>query len=312
VLALSEPPPLERRLASIVGRSDLSIAIASGTPGPRRKVTLQIATQAGEVLAYVKLADQMASADLVQREARFLAYFSTLDLQNALAPRLLDHGRHNSGYLMITAPLPAWLHPSGPALQAGHASALGELAAQRGANDTLALVHRLGQRVRSLRDRLEQSWDDRLGQALAMLNLATGIGTIPTALAHGDFAPWNVRVDRRAAKAAMFDWEQGLTEQFLLWDAFHFETMVRILVRRERIAAAAKGLMGAVLRLPLTQRFQISAEQARTLYVAYLADMCARWFEERSDSSCTPIKADDEQMMRGQLLDMFVAKTFAG
>jgi len=248
---------------------------------------------------------------LIQREARFLEYVRALDLHHALAPRLLHHGQHNSGYMMIAEPLPAWLHPSGLMLQAGHASALGELSMQRGANGTAELVRRLAQRVCGLNDRLEHGWIDRLEQALAVLKLAAGIGNLPTTLAHGDFAPWNVRVDRGAARAAMFDWEQGLAEQFLLWDAFHFETMVRILVRREHFTAAAKGVIEAVLRLPLTQAFQISAEQTHTLYLAYLADMIVRWFQERHTSSCTAIVADAEQTVRGQLLDVLLAKTNA-
>jgi Phosphotransferase enzyme family len=307
VLALPAPAPLELQLAAVVGRSDFSIASATGTPGPQRKITMQIATQAGEILAYVKLADRAATAELVQREARFLEYLSALGLQNALAPRLLHHGRHDNGYLMVTEPLPAWLHPSGPTLQSGHASALRELAMQRGANGTSALVQRLGQRIRYLQTCLEPGWVDRLGQALVALNRATDIVNLPTTLAHGDFAPWNVRVDRRATKAAMFDWEQGQAEQFLLWDAFHFETMVRILVRRERFAAG-KGVLAAVRRLPLIQAFQISAAQARALYIAYLADMSAHWVEARRDSSYGLVAADDEQMMRGQLLDGLLAE----
>jgi hypothetical protein len=52
-------------------------------------------------------------------------------------------------------------------------------------------------------------------------------------LAHGDFAPWNTRA-LADGSLYLFDWEFARPECIPLYDEFHFEFSVRLLLRKRR------------------------------------------------------------------------------
>jgi hypothetical protein len=56
---------------------------------------------------------------------------------------------------------------------------------------------------------------------------------IATAIQHGDFAPWNIKVAGDGAWTVL-DWERGEMAGIPAWDWFHYEIQTRILVRKAR------------------------------------------------------------------------------
>src|SRR4029077_17239886 len=91
------------------------------------------------------------------------------------------------------------------------------------------------------------------------------------AIAHGDLAPWNIKVLSDGAWMVL-DWERGEREGLPGWDWFHYEVQPALLVQHESTAA----LIGRLERLLATPAFraytQLSAIAGveRQMALAYL------------------------------------------
>lgn len=53
---------------------------------------------------------------------------------------------------------------------------------------------------------------------------------VPVTLVHGDFAPWNVRIDHGSVR--VFDWEYGSLDGIPSWDRIHFKLQTGLLLER--------------------------------------------------------------------------------
>lgn len=90
-------------------------------------------------------------------------------------------------------------------------------------------------------------------------------------LQHGDFAPWNVKVDR-ASTWHVLDWERGKVAGLPGWDWYHYVTQSAILVRRLETGA----LLQVIEQMLRSQGFQDYAGRAglhgheREWFQAYL------------------------------------------
>jgi hypothetical protein len=133
------------------------------------------------------------------------------------------------------------------------------------------------------------------------LNAALMGKKISTTLYHGDFAPWNIRVNAQGKLA--FDWENGCLQGIPGWDWFHFIVQTSILVKRKptrQIAAEAEQLMRS-------QRFQKYASMAgicdiiQPLFLAYLLHQ--KWV----------IKPRDGRLATAELFEfLFIRWSFGG
>jgi len=55
---------------------------------------------------------------------------------------------------------------------------------------------------------------------------------VPCGIMHGDFAPWNTRVENE--RLYVFDWESAAWDAPILWDVFHFHVQVASLLNKKR------------------------------------------------------------------------------
>ncbi len=95
---------------------------------------------------------------------------------------------------------------------------------------------------------------------------------VAPALFHGDFAPWNVRVEKLSRRWMVIDWERGVTAGVPGWDWFHWMIHVSVLVHRHDADASVEFLR-AVLRSPDFQQYAQAAQIAgleKALLAAYL------------------------------------------
>jgi hypothetical protein len=103
------------------------------------------------------------------------------------------------------------------------------------------------------------------------LNEALAGRQIATAVQHGDFTPWNIRVDREG-KWNVFDWERGEAKGIPGWDWFHFTVQYSILAKRQ----SPEEVADKVEELISSDRFQKYAAKAgitaiaQPLFLAYL------------------------------------------
>ena len=84
--------------------------------------------------------------------------------------------------------------------------------------------------------------DERVRRVFAELDGAR----FHPAILHGDFTPWNIRVNPATKRWAVLDWERGEIAGPPAWDWFHFVIQHEILVRHaptERVLARTEALL---------------------------------------------------------------------
>jgi hypothetical protein len=295
---------LDAALAEAVGRRDFELAI--GLPhahGQRGRIWLLAIDRSGHDLAYAKFAYHQQSIGQLEREAAFTRQVTGLALRTAFVPRVLYAGRVGDGYLLVTTSL-GKTSPSSTTLDARHLAVLTELGAHQAESTTGDLARLLGERCALLAGDLPAEWARRLARATEAVVSAEALRDTPTTLAHGDFVPWNMRRLPDDSRLALFDWEQGQECQFALWDAFNFLAQVDIVLRRipaEQSVQAALKLVGAS---PLASELRLAPPQVLALYLAYLADSSARWFESHLRSTWQlEIPRTRTQPMKAAMLD---------
>jgi hypothetical protein len=125
---------------------------------------------------------------------------------------------------------------------------------------------------------------------------------IRAAIQHGDFTPWNIRVDSRG-EWKVFDWERGTLKGIPGWDWFHFIIQKEILVRRCSPDDAADR-MEILLE---SERFNDYAERAgishlsRPLLLGYL--LRQQWVIKPEDGAATTIALYEALAKRWRLAD---------
>ena len=89
---------------------------------------------------------------------------------------------------------------------------------------------------------------------------------------HGDFAPWNMKLDRRTGRCVVFDWERGQLTGVPGWDWFHYVIQTGVLVKK----LSPGGLRGELEKLLRSEKFIAYAGRcgiadiAKELALAYL------------------------------------------
>ena len=79
-----------------------------------------------------------------------------------------------------------------------------------------------------------------------------------TAIHHGDFAPWNIRIDPATQRWTVLDWERGELAGPPAWDWFHFVIQPEVLVRR----VSPEAILGVFEKLRRSAPFKRYAAMA--------------------------------------------------
>lgn len=243
-----------RATAKLTPAAPLRFALLAGNPSvPGRRFVLLLFGADGQPAAVVKAGVSEAARQLLDREESFL--------------------RHVSAALPGVPPLRGTFHD-----HRIRALVLDYFAGDSpGAGDTAHLSEMLGRWLAEDRwVRLDElpAWRRLLAADVspalfAPLRQLGGLRLHPT-VAHGDFAPWNIKA--AGGRWTVLDWERGELNGVPGWDWFHFMLQPALLVRRDR-PAALLGLCESVLR---SSAFVAYAERAgvgahtRELALGYL------------------------------------------
>src|SRR5690349_13037551 len=323
LIAHRSPPPLDEILARTLGTADYRLSLAPRWSGSRRRlaallatpegrelvfikhrISMQAATPAGEAMAYIKFATRPGAIEEIAHEARFTAHVAGLGLTAGTVPRLLHHGPGNGGYLAISAPLATRSIPSEIVLTPVHLTLLTELARQAAVESTGSLLAQLAERVDSFPASLDGSWRELLAGGIAAVRGSPSAMALPTSLAHGDFVPWNLRLDPESGRLAVFDWERARLAQFLLYDCFHFQIQANMLVRRLEPGDNVARTLRATVQSPVTVALGLAPAQVAALLVAHLLEANMRWFEDhRSLLNLPTLATSPYQAMRRSMLE---------
>jgi len=213
----------------------------------------------GRPLRVIKAGVGSAATRLIQAEATFL---SSPVAQSCTAPQVFGQMVHGETLAMALE----YLQGSSPNSAAPESlSRAAELLSRwLIANQRVTLASLL-------------AWQ-RLGQAAAhdelfqRINRILASRQISPAVFHGDFVPWNIRVDPTTGNWRVLDWERGEPQGPPAWDLFHFVVQPAILVKR-LAAAQIVILIEALFRSVAFGHYARLAgltDNVRPLFLAYL------------------------------------------
>jgi hypothetical protein len=216
-------------VSAVTGEAHPVFAMLTGVQRMNRKLTLLVLSAAKQVLGYMKLPLTASSEERVRHEAEILQRLWTFAPMQEHIPRLLFAGDYNGSFVLFQGPLTG---AAGPArFGAPHRSFL----------TTLAKIHTSEQPGEQLLAEVAQRWSRRstsssqvwqdLGSVVVRRSMELLRGfRVPLTVMHGDFAPWNTRLQKEHLQ--VFDWESAVWNAPQLWDEFHFQVQIECFLHR--------------------------------------------------------------------------------
>lgn len=232
-----------------------AVSILLGSEGPERKAVAQVVV-GGQIVGYVKIADDEAGRWLVANERRVLTA-----LEHSIcryAPRVVMHRRLGDvEYLGIEA-------VEGRAMEARltdeHRALLRQLA--NGASGPLTRTE-VADRIRA-----GGRFCPELEGWLRILDGMEGVDRMPLAVVHGDFAPWNLRAGSVGVRAV--DWEYGVVRGVAGIDLVHFIVNTAALLGRRSSDEVVRELVLLVESSEFFAELAMDRAQRRAVVVAAL------------------------------------------
>jgi len=221
--------PLAALVTDITEETGPVFALSLGTPGLYRKLTVQVMRSDGQILGYIKLPLTQAATARIRAEAAMLGTLQQFEVLRPHIPKILYEGRWEDGYLLFESSGPLESAPAefGPIYK----SFLDKLwDSQPSEKPGLAVVEEVAQRWDTTKDRQDSILRSLGIGGLARARRELAGKKIRCGIMHGDFAPWNARVNK--GQLYVFDWESATPHSPVLWDTFHFHTQVSALLNK--------------------------------------------------------------------------------
>ncbi len=261
LMAARAPLPIEKLATEVTGERHLTFAVSLGTPGPVQKLTVQVMRTDGKILGYLKIPLKSGAEQRLRHEADTMEKLQRFAKIRAHIPRLLFAGSWEGRFVVFQSAIEG---EAGPVrMTERHEEFLKILQdCEPAMLSGRRLVQRIAQRWEKIAPRLESHWQGLGREAVRIASRELGSVPIACGIQHGDFAPWNTRVQPKGL--ILFDWESAAWEAPALWDRFHF------LAQTE-----------CHLNLRHTERTDVRGEN-RALYLLYLLNSAAQLTDEES------------------------------
>jgi len=207
-------------LSQSLGYSLTDLVVYAGSESMRRKITALALADEGHANVVVKIADSPHGAEAIRQESEALAALADTPLASHV-PRLLLEGQHNGYTIQVQTKASGKRYRQIARLTGDHFQFLYRLTMMSRqevkVEDTMAW--------NDLKVAAEDpSYEGMPDYMLAVLNRILSGQCAQMKIVcnriHGDFAPWNIRANRR--QFFVFDWEDSQPLGLPFTDVFHF------------------------------------------------------------------------------------------
>lgn len=291
---------LAGQLEDLFGKGHLEIAVFFGEQlRPNRKPVLQVMTERGDVLGYVKVGWNTLTKRLVANEAEALRSMAETPPAAFRVPRLLGEASVGDLRITVVSAFPHRLLRRG-ALGAAAPYAAAREIASRGGTETHTLAGSDYERI--LRRRIASIPDigrqEHLSRLFDLVQREDADATLTFGSWHGDWTPWNM--SRTRSGLVVWDWERSGRPVPVGLDAIHHRFQFRWRGGRESVVAA-----GSAARTEASDtlvRLGVSEANQEVLLRLYLLELMFR-FEEGRDAGTpvSPRSIEIERALRGRV-----------
>ncbi|MDX9818275.1 MAG: phosphotransferase [Desulfococcus multivorans] len=229
---------LQNDWKAVLGRDEIFFAMSLGEPNLYRKATALIFDKSEKPVAFAKVAGTDQAKALIANEAAALDKMSLLGCRSLAAPCFLGQGKTENISWILQTPLLRG-RPSPNKLHKEHHAFLAEIAQRSIQTKVLeedsfvrfiSTAHKRPALPMKTEFESERDFVEKLYYLLKAQNFDV---PWPFTIAHGDFAPWNMRlVDGRLG---LFDWEYCMPVAPAGWDLFYFVFRVDNLIKRHSL-----------------------------------------------------------------------------
>ena len=257
------------------GERDVMLAFSLGTPGPRRRTTIRIMDGVGTLRGYAKVGISAPATETLKREADALRRLNTQTKLRGRVPSLVWEGEIDSVTGICLTPGPEEV--AGVELGSEHMRFLSMLSLDvQGPVGENAEYRNVIAAVRNATASMPGGAPDCVRQALNAIEREANDHVVTSVIAHGDFAPWNIR--RMGQDLYVFDWESAEHLSLPLLDVLHFILQVSLLVERRSPEQAALDVLSALRRpdvLEYCRQMKVSDRATQLLCLLGLMKRCA-------------------------------------
>ncbi len=224
-----------------LGKGPVSIAFSLGTPNHYQKITALVFDRRSKPFAFAKVGCTPQASRLIANERMALEKIRSMGCHRLAAiPELLGYGETGPTIWMLQTALLAG-RSSSTCLEKEHIVFLAKVAGTRQVmplqlSDIWAYLQKvLNASILPIKPRFktERLFISSLRDQLWTLCACSGNEPWPLTIAHGDFAPWNMRLV--AGNVALFDWEYFLSLAPVGWDIIYFIFQVETLIKKQSL-----------------------------------------------------------------------------
>jgi O-antigen/teichoic acid export membrane protein len=260
-------PDLSPVLKEVATANPECIGLLKGAPGPRSKLTLKIMDAAGNSLAYARIADSPGAVAALRREAQVL----TMSKLGPCQPIVIAQGEYSGPHDFFIVESAGPEQPAEPVLAERHFAFLARMLG----DETIPWHSVIDQLEHEISDLMrEPGLSSLLAEALKFL-LKAPCPSLRVCIEHGDFVPWNVRVNK-TGELFVLDWEHARRDGWVWLDALHFCYQTEALVRRrspKQVLASLLSVFTQPAARQYAQQLPVTAGHERTLITVYLLRM---------------------------------------
>lgn len=295
LLARRTKSDLEHQLEQMTGLPQVHLALSPGASGEFRKLTVQVMTEVGEVVAFAKLARSAAARDAVSRESATLADLGQYSQLAGSVPKALGITTIGDALLTLQTPGQGRIAPASFSQVHNQFLMLKATASSRRLPFSRSLMrNNIEAALATLEPHLSPTWRECLTATLVVVDRAFEMIELDLEIAHRDFGPWNCRIQPNG-QLFVFDWETAQQEMVPLYDLFDFHLRSHVLLRvRADTIGFARELLAAGRRwCPET-----SPTLVPYFLLAYLLDRAlsrlryARWRKEEAGDTLLTLLAE--------------------
>lgn len=220
LVASKDPLPLEVLVREVTGEREPVFAFSLGPLGAFRKMTAHAMRPSGEILGYLKFPVAKAATERVRHEAEVLERLWLFPALRPHIPTILHAGTWAERYVLFQSPGPSCRGPvEFGSLQESFLRTLwGIYQVEKPGS---AVVEEVAARWQKALPLMDAELKDLGAKALKRADSELNGLTVPCGIMHGDFVPWNMRVND--TRLFLFDWEYAAWEAPRSWDFFHFQ-----------------------------------------------------------------------------------------